>query len=190
MLRPQDFRKGMAVSDKSDLSFTEDGRIVMFGIKEIPEPEADEEDKDEEEEAKFDLWHWNDPYPQPQQMLMAQRERNNTWESVYYVDTRKFVKLADKEIPDVELAWNGKVAFAQSNGLTPNVFPTLGPTTMCMWSIRQAERKPWSKRNSTAGPPFLLRPSISPGSRGQTGLPITSRSKTTVNLTGFAGRPF
>ncbi|NOR15576.1 MAG: hypothetical protein GQ544_07730, partial [Candidatus Aminicenantes bacterium] len=106
------FPQGMAVSDKSDLSFTEDGRIVMFGIKEIPEPEK--EDEDEEEKAKFDLWHWNDPYPQPQQKLMADRVRNNTWESVYHVDTRKFVKLADKEIPDVELAWNGKVAFAAS----------------------------------------------------------------------------
>ncbi len=109
------FPKGMAVSDKSALSFTEDGRIVMFGITAIPEPETDDEDKDEEESAKFELWHWNDPYPQPQQKLMAESVRNNAWESLYFVDSGKFVQLADKEIPDVELAWNGKVAFAQSS---------------------------------------------------------------------------
>jgi len=113
------FPEGMAVSDKSDVFFSEDGRVVMFGIKEIPEPkkkhdEEKENDKEEEEEAKFDLWHWNDPYPQPQQKKMAERVRNNTWESVYYPESKSFVKLADENIPDVQLSRSGKVAFAQS----------------------------------------------------------------------------
>ena len=109
------FPKGLAVSDKSDISFSEDGRVMMFGIKEIPEPKKDEdEEEEEEEEAKFDLWHWNDPYPQPQQKQMAQRVRNNTWESVYFIDSKTFVKLADEEIPEVELSRDGKVAFAEN----------------------------------------------------------------------------
>ncbi len=105
------FPAGMAVSDKSDVSFSEDGGIVLFGIKEIPEPKKDEEE-DEEEEARFELWHWNDPYPQPQQKIMAQRVRDNTWESVYHIADKKFVKLADETIPDVSLSDNGQVAFA------------------------------------------------------------------------------
>lgn len=104
--------EGMAVSDKSGISFSEDGRVVMFGIKEIPEPKK--EDEEEEEKPKFDLWHWNDPYPQPQQKSMAQRVRDNTWESVYHLDTKTFVKLADAEVPDVTLLRNGKVAWAQA----------------------------------------------------------------------------
>jgi hypothetical protein len=119
------FPDGMAVSDKSDVSFTEDGRIVLFGVKEIPEPKAakkkeqdpgenEDEGEDEEEKADFDLWHWNDPYPQPQQKMMAERVRNNTWESVYHIDEQTFVKLADEDIPDVTLADNGKIAFAVS----------------------------------------------------------------------------
>jgi hypothetical protein len=89
------FPEGLAVSDKSDVSFNTGGSIVLFGIKEIPEPEPDEEEQTEEE-AKFDLWHWDDPYPQPQQKIMAQRVRDNTWESVYHVADDEFVKLADE----------------------------------------------------------------------------------------------
>ncbi len=107
------FPSGLAVSDKSAISFSTDGKIVLFGIKEIPEPKK-EEDEDEEEKAKFDLWHWNDPYPQPQQKLMAQRVQNNTWESVFYVDDKKFVKLADADLPDVTLLENGILAWGQS----------------------------------------------------------------------------
>lgn len=109
------FPAGMAVSDKSELSFSDDGRIVLLGIKEIPETEEDEEDEDEEEKAKFDLWHWNDPYPQPQQKMMAERVRDNTWESVYHIGSKSFVRLADEELPDLTLNRFGKTAFGQTN---------------------------------------------------------------------------
>jgi dipeptidyl aminopeptidase/acylaminoacyl peptidase len=108
------FPEGMAVSDKSDISFSEDGKIVMFGIKEIPEEQEDEDEEEKEEKPKFDLWHWNDPYPQPQQKKMAQQVRDNTWESVYHLDTKTFVKLADENIPDVSLSRNGKIAWAET----------------------------------------------------------------------------
>ena len=105
------FPGGMAVSDKSAISFSDDGKVALFGIKEIPEPKKEE---DEEEKAKFDLWHWNDPYPQPQQKLMAQRIKNDTWDSVFYVDNKKFVKLADVDLPDINLLENGNIAWGQS----------------------------------------------------------------------------
>ncbi|MBN1273337.1 MAG: S9 family peptidase [Candidatus Aminicenantes bacterium] len=116
------FPEGMAVSDKSDPVFSDDGHVILFGIKEIPEKlekeneegeeEKEGEDEEEEPKPKFDLWHWNDPYPQPQQKKMAERIRNNTWESVYYPETKKFVKLADKNLLDVSLSQNGRIAWA------------------------------------------------------------------------------
>lgn len=111
----QGFPDGLAVSDKSDIKFSDDGAVVMFGIKEIPEEKADDDSADVEEKAKFDLWHWNDPYPQPQQKLMAKDVRNNTWESVYHFKKKKFVRLADKTLPDVTLNRTGKIAFGQTN---------------------------------------------------------------------------
>lgn len=114
--KTEGFPEGMAVSDKSPLSFTEDGRKILLGIKEIPpQNNSDDEEKEEaQKEARFDLWHWNDPYPQPQQKKLADEVRNNTWESVFHIDSKKFVKLASEEIPDVKLSENGKIAFAQT----------------------------------------------------------------------------
>lgn len=108
----KNFPDSMAVSDKSGISFSDDGKVVMFGIKEIPKPEKEDENDDDEKKAKFDLWHWNDPYPQPQQKKMAKEVRENTWESVYFIDKNQFVKLADEKLPDVRLARDGKIAFA------------------------------------------------------------------------------
>lgn len=100
---------GMAVSEKSSLSFSDDGKIVMLGIKAIPDTTNKDDDA---EKAKFDLWHWNDPYPQPQQKKMASKVRDDAWESLYFIDSKKFVKLADEKIPDVRLARDGKIAYA------------------------------------------------------------------------------
>jgi len=101
---------GMAVSEKSNLSFSEDAKVLMLGIKEIPDTTKKEDD--DEEKAKFDLWHWNDPYPQPQQKKMADRVRDDAWESLYFIDSKKFVKLADEQIPDVRLSRDGKMVYA------------------------------------------------------------------------------
>ncbi len=108
------FPAGMAVSNMSGISFTEDGSVVMFGIKEIPEPQPDEDEEDEEK-AVFDLWSWDDPYPQPQQEQMRERVENETWESVYHVDSGRFVKLADEAVPNVRLADDGSIAYAQTS---------------------------------------------------------------------------
>jgi len=105
------FPDSMAVSDKSNLSFSEDGKVLLFGIKELPDTTKKEDD---EEKAKFDLWHWNDPYPQPQQKKMEKRVRDNTWECVYFVDSKKFVKLANESLPDLTLSRNGKIGFAEN----------------------------------------------------------------------------
>ena len=108
------FAAGLAVSNLSRVSFNDDGNVVMFGIKEIPEPEPEEGD-DAEERAEFDLWSWDDPYPQPQQLVMRERVANQTWESVYHVDSGKFVQLADENVPDVRLSDDGSVGFATTN---------------------------------------------------------------------------
>jgi len=106
------FPKGNAVSDKSAMTFSENGQQLLFGIKEIEEVDLDEDDK--EPEAKFELWHWDDPYPYPQQGKMAKRVRDNTWESVYDVKKKRFTQLADEALPDLTLHRRGKVAYANN----------------------------------------------------------------------------
>jgi len=114
------FPDGMSVSDLTRPSFCEDGSIVLFGIKDIPEPEPEEDEEgaeaeEEEEVAEFELWSWNDPYPYPQQKIMADRVRNQTMESVYHLDSGRFVQLADEELEDVSLHWSGEIAYGQTD---------------------------------------------------------------------------
>ena len=115
------FPTGFAVSDKSGLSFTEDGSVVKFGIKEIPEPKPEgeegeeEEAEEEEEEAEFELWSWNDPYPYPQQKMQANRYRNRTFDAVYHLSGGRFVQLGDEDLWNVQLSDDGRVAFGQTD---------------------------------------------------------------------------
>jgi len=111
----KNFPDSIAVSDKSDITFSEDGSVVLFGIKEMPKAKDDDEDdakKREPKKARFELWHWNDPYPQPQQKKRAKQVRDNTWESLYFVDKKQFVKLADEKLPDAHVARDGRIAWA------------------------------------------------------------------------------
>lgn len=111
----KNFPEGMAVTDKSDLIFSEDGRVILFGIRSLPEADEEkDENEQKEEEARFDLWHWNDSYPQPQQKLMAESVRENAWESVYHRKQKAFVRLADETLPDVTLCPTGTIAFGEN----------------------------------------------------------------------------
>ncbi len=119
------FPDGFAVSDKEAIRFTDDGTMVMFGIKERPEPEPETdaeatgdgstEEESEEEKAKFDLWHWNDPYPQPRQLEIADEVNDEAFESVYHIAEGRFVQLADEDLPDVELSDNGAIAMGTTD---------------------------------------------------------------------------
>lgn len=115
--RVNELYPGLAPSNKSDLIFSRDGQHLVFGFKEPPTEKKDEEDKkdkEKKEEAEFELWHWNDPYPQPQQKKMADRVKNNTWECVYHLETDKLVKLADENLPDVQLHESGQIAWGET----------------------------------------------------------------------------
>ncbi|NKB89182.1 MAG: prolyl oligopeptidase family serine peptidase [Acidobacteria bacterium] len=112
------FPAEMAVTDKEGLTFSDNGAVVMFGIRAIPEPEEDEGDEDAEEDepkAEFDLWHWNDPYPQPQQLLTANNVNNEAFESVWWIDEGEFVQLANEDLVDVSLSASGTLAMGTTD---------------------------------------------------------------------------
>jgi dipeptidyl aminopeptidase/acylaminoacyl peptidase len=148
------FPEGMAVSDKEGVSFTRDGKLVMFGVKEIPAKKKSEED--DEEEAKFDLWHWDDPYPQPQQKKLAKRYRDETFECVLEPDTGRFVRLADEELPDVRFAKRGETAFGTANLPYRKLIAYVGSFEDAYWvdpitgqRVKAAEKVPGAQASPT-----------------------------------------
>ena len=53
------------------------------------------------------LWHWQDKRLQSQQRVQETRDRNFNYLSAYRPAEKKFIRLADEEVPDVVPAPGG-----------------------------------------------------------------------------------
>jgi len=112
---PQDWM----IPEKNSVSWSKDGKRLFFGLKpeEIHQAITRIEEKEEEQEKKIDLfdqeeilgkrevdvWHWDDPFIKTHQKNMWSRVKDQTYLAVYHVGSRRFVQLADQEMPRVEL---------------------------------------------------------------------------------------
>ncbi|MFC3415914.1 S9 family peptidase [Algoriphagus hitonicola] len=90
---PADF----VISDKGDLSFSDDGRSIFFGIKEQEEKIKMSKDTI----ANVDVWHWKDPYIQSVQIVRANRDKNFTYTSVFHFQDGSFKQLSDENMRTV-----------------------------------------------------------------------------------------
>jgi len=89
-----DLPEGLTVSVFKSPSFSQNGRKLFIGLKEIPTQEP----KDtlvENEKVKLDLWHWQDDRLQPQQLKEKQRNLKNTFLSVIHLAENKLIQLED-----------------------------------------------------------------------------------------------
>jgi dipeptidyl aminopeptidase/acylaminoacyl peptidase len=88
------------------LRFSDTGKRLFFSTAPKP-PEEKKDETPDDEKVSVDVWHWQDPTLQPQQLLQANVERNRTFESVAFLDTKKIVNLESKELPNVAVANKG-----------------------------------------------------------------------------------
>ena len=56
---------------------------------------------DEPESPSLVIWHWQDARLQPQQQVQESRDKNFSYLSIYRVDDKKFVRLADQNLRTV-----------------------------------------------------------------------------------------
>lgn len=125
----QDAGSGWYLPEKNQLRWTRDGKRIFFGFK--PEEfrekgEKDEESQGEEEidlfdvdkildKSEVDVWHWNDPLINTHQKNIWPRIRDKTYAAVYHVDSKRSVKLADMDLPDLRASENPEFALGSSN---------------------------------------------------------------------------
>ncbi|HVG19288.1 MAG TPA: prolyl oligopeptidase family serine peptidase, partial [Blastocatellia bacterium] len=109
------FRRGMVISDKSDLAFSLDGSRVFFGVIPAPEPEKDDEDAASDDKVTADLWHWKDDYIQPMQKVRAEQDRNRSFRAVYHLKEKKFVQLADETMERIVPSSDGRWAIGSDD---------------------------------------------------------------------------
>lgn len=119
------------IPSKAKLTWSEDEKRIFFGLmpKEIfelrkePEPEGKEAPKAADlydmdkilEKRGVDVWHWNDPRIIPHQKKEWPRLIEKTYTAVYQLEARKMVRLADLEMPDLEIPENPRLALGFSS---------------------------------------------------------------------------
>jgi len=107
--KAEGFPKGWVASDRAALSWSEDTTRVFFGIKEQG-PAPDMARKSTDEAPNVDVWNTGDEYIQSRQMVRAEQERNFTFRQAFDVAAKRFVKLADETMRELDLAPDGKWA--------------------------------------------------------------------------------
>jgi dipeptidyl aminopeptidase/acylaminoacyl peptidase len=112
----KEIRKGYTPSENGEIYFSRDDQKIYFGVALRPKKQAKDTLLDDEK-VKVDIWGWKDPLIQPQQLSRVNEDLKRTYLSVYLVDKKKIIQLADSSIPFVKpmLQGNGNVALAYSN---------------------------------------------------------------------------
>ncbi len=98
------FPEGMVISENGALKWNNKNTLVSLGIR------AQEEKlkKSAEKFADMDIWHWKDERIQSVQKRRAAREKKFVFGSVFYLDSKKFVRLADEEMNRITLSPDGR----------------------------------------------------------------------------------
>ncbi|MGQ0704215.1 MAG: prolyl oligopeptidase family serine peptidase, partial [Gemmatimonadales bacterium] len=109
---PAVLAEGTRINDNAGVSFTRAGNAILVGLSPIL-PDSVPADS-LVGKAVFDLWHWKDPALQPAQRLSAARDRNRSFQAIYFPGSRKLVPLASDSIPTVDIADDAKSGLATS----------------------------------------------------------------------------
>lgn len=110
VVTPSSLPAELRFADSANIAFTRSGNAILFGVA---PPTQDSVPADSlVGKAVFDLWHWKDPALQPTQRLNAARDRNRSFQSIYFLATRKLVRLANDSTPSVDVADDARVGLA------------------------------------------------------------------------------
>ncbi len=110
VVTPAGLAGDLRISDNATVSFTRSGNAIVFGVA-PPQPDSVPADS-LNGKSSFDLWHWKDPALQPTQKLNATRDRNRSFQAVYFPATKKLVQLANDSTPSVDLSDDARVGLA------------------------------------------------------------------------------
>ena len=100
-----------APSEHADLAFSKDGQRLFLSTAEIVKPEP----KNAPEPMKVDLWHWKDPELQSVQKVNAERDKQRSYRGVVHLSDRRFIQLANKNMPQLMINENAQFALGISS---------------------------------------------------------------------------
>lgn len=107
----KEFPEGMVLSEKGELTWSEDNSRIFCGIKE----QEQEAEKSDDPLANVDVWHWKDERLQSVQKVQADRDRRFTYRSVFLLGPERFICLTDEAMRTVEIPRTGKWAVGRDD---------------------------------------------------------------------------
>ncbi len=107
------FPDGWVISERSPLSWSEDGARVFLGA--MPQTPAKDTVKVESSDSTtdVDVWSTADRYIQSRQMIQARRDRDFTYTEAFDVARGAYVALSDSTLRDLEISPDGRWAVGQ-----------------------------------------------------------------------------
>ena len=104
------FPEGFVITERASLSWSEDGRLVFFGI--IPQTAAPDTSSRPSRDslANVDVWRTQDERIQSVQMIRADADRNFTFRQAFDAVDRRYITLTDSAMRVVEIAPDGRWA--------------------------------------------------------------------------------
>ena len=104
------FPDGWVISDRSPLSWSEDGaRVFMGAMAQTPAKDTVKVESSDST-TDVDIWRTADRNIQSEQMIRAARDRNFTYTEAFDVARDAYVSLSDSTMRDLELAPDGRWA--------------------------------------------------------------------------------
>ncbi|NND72237.1 MAG: S9 family peptidase [Rhodothermales bacterium] len=105
------------ISEHQELHFSDDGSRLYFGTAPVPEPEIDRDGILDEEEVVVEVWSWHDEDFYPAQKVNLEKDKKQSFSSVYHIKSDRVVQLADQAVPEIILPEDrgGPFGIANSN---------------------------------------------------------------------------
>jgi len=100
-MEDSNFPEGMTISPTRTQVWTDDLDGILFGIHQIKRKEKREKEEELKEYEKIPdliLWHWLDKRMQPRQRVEEKADRDFSYLCVYWVEEKRFIRLADEEV--------------------------------------------------------------------------------------------
>lgn len=105
-----DLGKGKVISPDFSLYFSKDGKRLFFGL--APDRPVKDTSLVDFETAKLDVWNYQDDYLQPQQLVTLATDLKKSWLSVWDLEKKQFIQLADDSCEIVLPADEGNGQYA------------------------------------------------------------------------------
>lgn len=114
---------GWVLPVRNSLRYRANGNRLFFGQRPASEPESKNDASDPNpfdfdhilKDVGLDVWHGDDPRIKTNEKIVWRQQQNQLYQSVYHLDDKRFVQLADENITNVQIPDNTLRALAIDN---------------------------------------------------------------------------